>query len=134
MNQNDADHFERSIKTLLDQGLNNLPPTTLKSLEDRRKMALANYPSSRVLVKKSVLVSENGAYNKTPKFDIFENPLGWLIPLLLVLSVWSYQEWQSFQDDPSELEEIDSALLSGELPIDAYLDKGFTNWLNPSSE
>jgi hypothetical protein len=31
----------------------------------------------------------------------------------------------------SELEEVDSALLSDDLPIDAYLDHGFDRWLKP---
>lgn len=34
----------------------------------------------------------------------------------------------------SELEEIDSALLADDLPINAYLDNGFDSWLTDSSE
>jgi hypothetical protein len=30
--------------------------------------------------------------------------------------------------------EIDASLLSGELPIDAYLDSGFEAWLKRSSQ
>jgi hypothetical protein len=33
-----------------------------------------------------------------------------------------------------EAEEIDSALLTSELPINAYLDQGFDAWLKRSSE
>ena len=33
-----------------------------------------------------------------------------------------------------EIEEIDSALLSDDLPIDAYLDRGFVSWLKRDSE
>lgn len=32
-----------------------------------------------------------------------------------------------------EIEEIDAAVLTGELPLDAYLDKGFDAWLKRSS-
>ena len=31
--------------------------------------------------------------------------------------------------DIAELAEIDSQLLTDDLPIDAYLDRGFQNWL-----
>jgi len=31
-----------------------------------------------------------------------------------------------------EIEELDSALLSDDLPIDAYLDSGFVAWLRDS--
>jgi hypothetical protein len=34
----------------------------------------------------------------------------------------------------AEAEEIDSAVLSSELPINAYLDRGFDAWLKRSSE
>lgn len=34
----------------------------------------------------------------------------------------------------AELEEVDSALLADDLPIDAYLDKGFDAWLSDSSQ
>ena len=33
----------------------------------------------------------------------------------------------------AEIEEIDAAVLTGDLPLDAYLDKGFDAWLKPSS-
>jgi hypothetical protein len=36
--------------------------------------------------------------------------------------------WQQSQRI-AELEEIDSQLLTDDLPIDAYLDRGFQNWL-----
>ncbi|MGH8724065.1 MAG: DUF3619 family protein, partial [Burkholderiales bacterium] len=36
--------------------------------------------------------------------------------------------WQQNQR-AAELEEIDSLLLADDLPIDAYLDRGFQSWL-----
>ena len=36
--------------------------------------------------------------------------------------------WQQNQR-AAEVEEIDSLLLTDDLPIDAYLDRGFQNWL-----
>jgi len=36
--------------------------------------------------------------------------------------------WQQ-QQRAAELEELDAQLLSGDLPIDAYLDQGFAAWL-----
>jgi hypothetical protein len=37
-------------------------------------------------------------------------------------------EWQQSQRI-AELEEIDSQVVTDDLPIDAYLDRGFQNWL-----
>lgn len=47
---------------------------------------------------------------------------------LAVVAYW-YQVRQN-----EETVEIDSAVLTGDLPIDAYLDKGFGTWLKHSSD
>jgi hypothetical protein len=46
--------------------------------------------------------------------------------------VASYSFWQADQQI-SELEAIDSALLADDLPIGALTDKGFDAWLKSSS-
>ena len=53
-----------------------------------------------------------------------------LIALLLALAGTAY--WQILQQDDNN-DEIDSLLLSDDLPINAYLDKGFDAWLKRSS-
>lgn len=52
-----------------------------------------------------------------------------LLPLaMLIASGVGIYAWQQNQR-AAELEEIDSQLLTDDLPIDAYLDRGFQNWL-----
>jgi hypothetical protein len=52
-----------------------------------------------------------------------------LVPLvLLVASGTAIYQWQLNQR-AAEVEEIDSMLLTDDLPIDAYLDRNFQNWL-----
>ena len=52
-----------------------------------------------------------------------------LLPLaLLIGSGAAIYTWQQNQR-AAEVEEIDSLLLTDDLPIDAYLDRGFQNWL-----
>ena len=41
---------------------------------------------------------------------------------------FGYQQWHAVQQ-VREFEELDLHLLSSDLPIDAYLDRGFQNWL-----
>jgi len=56
-----------------------------------------------------------------------------LLPLaLLVGSGATLYTWQQNRY-AAELEEIDAQLLTDDLPIDAYLDRGFQNWLKKSS-
>jgi hypothetical protein len=57
----------------------------------------------------------------------------WLGILLIVTGGFVYQQWQAYQY-LSDIEETDAAILSSELPIDAYLDRGFQNWLKSSPE
>lgn len=52
----------------------------------------------------------------------------WIAVLLILGSVLSFQYWQSVQQ-VREIEETDTAILTSELPIEAYLDRGFQNWL-----
>jgi hypothetical protein len=52
-----------------------------------------------------------------------------VIPLAaLAVSVAALQTWQQNRVI-SDIEEIDSMLLTDDLPIDAYLDRGFQTWL-----
>ena len=51
---------------------------------------------------------------------------------LLIGVVFTYY-WNNFEQ-AAENEEIDSALLSDDLPPAAYLDKGFQAWLERSSQ
>ena len=57
-----------------------------------------------------------------------------LVALLgLALAVIGVTYWNNYEQ-AAENEEIDSALLADELPINAYLDRGFHVWLEqPSS-
>jgi Protein of unknown function (DUF3619) len=51
---------------------------------------------------------------------------------VLVAGATGVYTWQQNQRI-AELEEIDSQLLTDDLPIDAYLDRGFQNWLKKRS-
>ena len=48
--------------------------------------------------------------------------------IALLVSFAAIYTWQQNQR-VAEVEEIDALLLTDELPIDAYLDRGFQNWL-----
>jgi hypothetical protein len=73
-------------------------------------------------------------------------PAQWLTRLLLpiallVAAALGLQQWQENQratrfaaQQAAEIEETDSRLLTGDLPIKAYLDEDFQAWLKRSSE
>ena len=51
---------------------------------------------------------------------------------LLAGGATAFYSWQQ-SERIAELAEIDSQLLTDDLPIDAYLDRGFQNWLKKRS-
>ena len=75
--------------------------------------------------------------------NVFGNGWGWagvsarvLLPAAaLIVAVAGIYNWQEKQR-LAEIVELDSQLLTDDLPIDAYLDRGFQNWLknNASTE
>ena len=56
-----------------------------------------------------------------------------LLPMaVLILGLIAINHWRDSQV-AAEIEEIDAAVLTGDLPLDAYLDKGFDAWLKRPS-
>lgn len=53
--------------------------------------------------------------------------------LVIIVGYFGYQQWQAYQQ-LTDLADTDAAILSSDLPIDAYLDRGFQNWLKSSSD
>ena len=51
-----------------------------------------------------------------------------LVVTLVVLALAGVAVWSAFAPS-NELADIDASLLTDELPISAYLDKGFDTWL-----
>ena len=54
----------------------------------------------------------------------------------MAAAVFGYQQWQLYQQT-REIEELDVQILTSDLPIDAYVDRGFQTWLTkyqPASE
>lgn len=56
------------------------------------------------------------------------------LPLaVLILGLAGIVYWQSSNGNGNELADLDARLLTDDLPIDAYLDKGFDSWLKRQS-
>jgi hypothetical protein len=123
MNINEP-HFIHQVRLHLNRGLTRLEPTTLDRLAAARAAALAG--QKRVV--RQTLWAEAGA--QVGHFLSFDGSrsrrvMG-VLALLTGLLLGAY--WHG-QVRLAEVEELDSELLSDELPINAYLDKGFDTWL-----
>jgi len=113
---------EQQLRQILNQGIA-LRPEIAGRLRQAREQALARqHPASPpVLAWADNVLGRVGGWGGLI--------LRVLLPLaLLAGSGATIYTWQQNQR-AVEVEEIDSMLLTDDLPIDAYLDRGFQNWL-----
>ena len=113
--------FANKICQVLDRAATQVKPGIAERLRAARERAL-----------------EARRLERAPALAWADNVLGgggsslWLrlvVPaLLVILSVAGLYTWQQ-QQRLAEIEEIDAELLTDDLPIDAYLDRGFEAWL-----
>jgi hypothetical protein len=119
-------HFAHKIRQHLNRGLHDLPPATVARLDAARQRALAH---QKIAVHQSILAAAGGFIQH--QFDNM-HVKQLLMATGLLICVASYSFWQADQQI-SELEAIDSALLADDLPIGALTDKGFDAWLKSAS-
>ena|SRR5437868_15232341 len=118
--------FGDKIAHLLNQGLR-LDQPKLARLRAAREQALARQRTEPV----GVLAWAGEAIGDWGGFSGVSLRL--LAPLVaLTIAVSAIYTWQQNQR-AAELEEIDAQLLTSDLPIDAYLDRGFQNFLKTRS-
>ena len=117
--------FSNKIKQQLDQHLE-LGAATLGRLRAARERALMR---QRVTQPAFVLAWADAAVGR-----LSGNPASASVALAgaaLILALFGIQYWQQ-APTVEEIEEIDAALLTSDLPINAYLDKSFDTWLKRS--
>lgn len=124
----DHDEFARKIVHALDTGARNLGDQTTARLRAAREQALAEYrPAS----------SWSLASAGQAVIHWVEHPgagLRYLLPAAaLIVGLAGIVYWQSGNGGVNELADMDARLLTDDLPIDAYLDKGFDSWLKRQS-
>jgi len=117
------DRFGEHVRQLLNQGTD-IDAATAERLRAARELALSRQrpePAPALRWADNVL----GSFGGWGGFS-----LRLLLPAaLLVAAVATLYTWQQNQS-AVEAAEIDAELLSDELPIEAYLDRGFQDWLN----
>jgi len=117
--------FGLQIKQQLDQRLN-LNAATLGRLRAAREQALTRQRTTEpvfVLAWADAIAGHLGG-NPGAVGVAFASAA-------LILGLIGIQYWQQ-TPSVEEIEEIDAALLTSDLPINAYLDKGFDAWLKRS--
>ncbi len=128
--------FARTIKDALNAGLG-LSPEESARLKVARERALER---QRATAQGVALAGAGRAGSLLGSPNPFATRI--LLPAaILVAAALGLQQWQDAQratralsQQVAEIEEIDSGLLTGDLPIKAYLDEDFQAWLKRSAE
>jgi hypothetical protein len=114
--------FGNKVRQILNQGLR-LNDATVSRLKAAREQALARQrpePAPALAWADNVIGSFGGWAGISVRV---------IAPIaVLVVGLASIYSWERNQR-VREVEEIDALLLTDDLPIDAYLDRGFQNWL-----
>jgi hypothetical protein len=118
--------FGNKVRQVLNRGLG-VDTTTAQRLKAARELAL-----SRQRPEPAVALA--WADNVLGRFGGWSGlALYFVVPLaVLLIGAAGIYNWQLNQRI-AEIAEIDSQLLTDDLPIDAYLDRGFQNWLKKRS-
>jgi hypothetical protein len=126
MNENE---IAKKLTTYLDHGVSELKPGIAYRLQLARQKALAGSAEPRRAPALALAGAGKGSFRD--RHQLLTDARIWISVLLLVGGVLYFQYWQSMQQ-VREAIETDEALLSSDLPIEAYLDRGFQNWLTHS--
>ena len=130
------DEFARKLTGYLDRGSAELKAGTAYRLQLARAEALARVADPRRATAAQAPLALAGAGTGTLGglgSGLRVNVKLGIGILLIVAAAFGYQQWQAYQQ-LKDLADTDAAILSSDLPIDAYLDRGFQNWLRNATD
>jgi hypothetical protein len=124
----DEKEFAKKVTMNLNWGLSQIDGDKLSKLRAAREKALTNYVEPAVVAN---LATTSG---QTLNFSGWvRKPLFWLPIVAIAAAAVTYNAMDDdIADDAGG--ELDAKLLTGELPINAFLDKDFGSWVKESSQ
>jgi len=133
--------FAAKLKSHLDRSAEELRPGLAYRLQAARAEALARLEGSTSTVPMGGLAGAHGIAGGGESFgsptrphrSVFGQTRLWIGILAIAAAAFGYAQW-SMWTSAEEKGDLDAELLSSDLPIDAYLDRGFQNWLSTSHE
>jgi hypothetical protein len=127
MNQPEQE-LARKLVQHLNYGVDRLAPGVRERLLTARKAALAKYREQPAEVHGLAWAGQAAARITEHRFYDTRSLVA-IATLVLALAGVAY--WQATASN-METADIDTSLLTDELPVNAYLDKGFDSWLKRS--
>lgn len=125
LREEEVDLIGRKITKSLDLSLEELPFGVNQRLSKARALAISKKKPEKQLAWTSQmsLAGHPGGQTKSPKG--FLRNIGWLAPaILLIAGLVLIAQWQQ-EARINDIADLDTAILSDEVPPDAYADNGF---------
>lgn len=117
------ERYGHRVRQALNHGLKDIPPAASRRLEAARHLALSRQKQAAPQMALAGFgISSFRAGSHVPYLKQI------LAIAALLLGMWISFYWHSVQY-VTALEEVDSALLTDDLPPDAFLDNDFFEWL-----
>jgi len=127
LTETQADQFGRASAALLSQGAQTLPAGIKDRLHAARMKAISARKPEKLLVQKPAFAGVNGNWGSSTN-GVWDT-VGWVAPIVvLVFGLIGIAQWQE-DSRINDIAEVDAALLSDDVPPDAYADSGFMAFL-----
>jgi hypothetical protein len=126
---NREERFAAKVRLALNQSVNRLDDRVIQKLAQARTQAVARRkiePATLAVPALAPATLQGGRVQEPTNWWV---RAGWLIPAIAVLLGIFLLHQSQQSDQAAELAKIDAEVLADELPISAYLDKGFNRYL-----
>ena len=131
------DDFARKVTGYLDHGTASMRAGTAYRLQLARQQALARLDPERAQASElsGALAGAGTLSSGGSGRSIWASGKLWLGVGLVAAAMFGYQGYETWQShQANELADTDLEILTSDLPIDAYVDRGFQNWLKTQAE
>ena len=125
---NHQDELGRRIAKLLDEGAGQLAPEQRERLVEARNLALSRYRARAAAP--AFAPAGAGWLSEMTERSVFG--VRYLIPVAALVLGLMGVVYMNTATVSSEMADIDAALLTDELPLNAFLDQGLDSWLKRS--
>ena len=120
------DAYAKQLIAVLDDGLVSLRPEVVRKLQSAREQAC-------VLASQRALPHQfKSAHSLTWVDWVRQHRIG-LVAMLLVMALGLTLVWQTSSVKDDDTVSVDTELLTGDLPVNAYLDGHLSKWVSNSS-
>ena len=121
------DQFAKNIARTLNEGLPRISDANLAKLRAGRQKAMEKY---RAPIRILGMVTVSGQVLDVSGWA--RKPLFW-VPAIAIAASIAFATLNGADDGYDDVGELDAKLLTGELPIDAFLDQDFGSWVKESA-